>query len=690
MYFSAKVFNHFFELLQLASNSDTGKKGGEQTTGLTVFLAVDMYQKFSGNVVLNLNPNNTEVRQGVTNFFVGLLKITQSDELEYQVNKLGHVNAEKKSNLAKKFSSNFLTTPLKRAAEAANVRSYPSRPTPLLSLGEEVTPTNQWGVNKLEGWKDNIFAFLRERKCKEDTFPLIVFLLRNTDIDNSGSPTDALKRALSNMFTEELTNFLLEHADISDKWHSSDFFSDEPVSIEEINESLILSSEVSKETTDEQETDEQGEYIPHSKNLILYGPPGTGKTYKTAEITLKICGYWKDDLLDDREELMKRYKALQEQGQVEFVTFHQSFSYEEFVEGIKATVVNDQVKYEVKDGVFKEICKKASKQIFSKGDIINGYELVDVNEHLIYVKNSANVISPIPYDLVEEAANNVLEEKCTIEDIHNGRNKEMISQKYDNYILGYKSILKVLVTYYLENLEKNQDTYKNYVLIIDEINRANISKVFGELITLIEEDKRVSDSNVNSLKVKLPYSKEYFGVPANLYIVGTMNTADRSIALMDIALRRRFEYKEIMPDTTILGSITFNGNPIELSQLLDTINKRLTVLLDRDHTIGQALFFNIDDLQGLVNVFKTKLIPLLQEYFYEDWEKISLVLGDTQKIDSTLKIIVSDDNFNLQELFGTNDLILTDNIIYTVNPSFGEDEEKTFNMIKTIYQPQGN
>ncbi|MEH7373268.1 hypothetical protein V7156_28015, partial [Priestia megaterium] len=472
MYFSAKVFNHFFELLQLASNSDTGKKGGEQTTGLTVFLAVDMYQKFSEDVVLNLNPNNTEVRQGVTNFFVGLLKITQSDELEYQVNKLGHINAEKKSNLAKKFSSNFLTTPLKRAAEAANVRSYPSRPTPLLSLGEEVTPTNQWGVNKLEGWKDNIFAFLRERKCKEDTFPLIVFLLRNTDIDNSGSPTDALKRALSNMFTEELTNFLLEHADVSDKWHNSDFFSNEPVSIEEINESLILSSEASKETADEQETDEQGEYIPHSKNLILYGPPGTGKTYKTAEITLKICGYWKDDLLDDREELMKRYKALQERGQVEFVTFHQSFSYEEFVEGIKATVVNDQVKYEVKDGVFKEICKKASKQIFSKGDIINGYELVDVNEHLIYVKNSANVISPIPYDLVEEAANNVLEEKCTIEDIHNGRNKEMISQKYDNYILGYKSILKVLVTYYLENSEKNQGTYKNYVLIIDEINRA--------------------------------------------------------------------------------------------------------------------------------------------------------------------------------------------------------------------------
>ncbi|NHC43465.1 AAA domain-containing protein, partial [Bacillus sp. MM2020_1] len=466
----------------------------------------------------------------------------------------------------------------------------------------------------------------------------------------------SIETALSSMFTDELTRFLVNHANLPSEWGEFELFSNEPVTLEEINREYIL-DETGNEEDNRQEDNGQGEHIPHPKNLILYGPPGTGKTYKTAEITLKICGYWEEHLSEDRRELMKRFQMLQKQGQVEFITFHQSFSYEEFVEGIRAIVVNDQVKYEVKDGVFKEICKKAINPIFSKGDIINGYELVDVNEHLIYVKNSSNVISPIPYDLVEEATKNVLEGKVTLEDIHAGRNKEITSQKYDNYILGYKTILKTLVKHYIDKLNVEHSTDRNFVLIIDEINRANISKVFGELITLIEEDKRIGEGNYNALRVKLPYSKEHFGVPKNLYIIGTMNTSDRSIALMDIALRRRFEYVEIMPDTTILQPVIFNDDQIELDKLLDTINKRITVLLDRDHTIGQALLLNIHDMKDLVNAFRKKLIPLLQEYFYEDWEKISLVLGDNQKVTASLKILILDVNFNLKEIFGDSDFV---------------------------------
>lgn len=686
MYFSATAFNNFFGLLQI--NNDTGKKGREQTTGLTTFLALDMYQKLSGNDVLNLNPANSETRQSITNFFAYLLRITSSEELEYQVNNLGFIEIGLTSTkLAKKFSSNFLTTPLKRAADAAVLRNYPSRPAPLLNLGIQIDPTNKWGVSKIDTWEENIFAFLRERKCGEDTFPLIVFLLRNTDIDSSQLPEITIDTALTSLFTNELTRFLVDHANFPSGWDEFEFFSDEPVTLEEINREYIL-DELGNEEDSGQEENEQEEHIPHPKNLILYGPPGTGKTHKTAEITLKICGYWEERLSEDRKELMNRFQMLQKQGQVEFITFHQSFSYEEFVEGIRAIVVNDQVKYEVKDGVFKEICKKALNSPFSKGGLIEGYELVDVNEHLIYVKNSANVISPIPYDLVEEAAKNVLEDKITLEDIHTGRNKEITSQKYDNYILGYKSILKALVKHYIEKLKSVQSTDKNYVLIIDEINRANISKVFGELITLIEDDKRIGEGNYNSLRVKLPYSKEHFGVPKNLYIIGTMNTTDRSIALMDIALRRRFEYVEIMPDTTILHPVTFNDNQIEINKLLDIINKRITVLLDREHTIGQALFLNIHNMKDLVNAFRKKLIPLLQEYFYEDWEKISLVLGDNQKVNTSLKILIVDDNYNPQELFGNGDYVSLDSVVYTVNPLFGVDEELTFNMIKTIYQKQ--
>lgn len=273
---------------------------------------------------------------------------------------------------------------------------------------------------------------------------------------------------------------------------------------------------------------QQKEYI--SMNTILYGPPGTGKTFKTAQLAVEICGGDGNVPRNvSREVLMASYEQLRQDGRISFVTFHQSYGYEDFVEGLRPELNKDgQVSYHVRPGIFREACKAA------------------------------------------------------------------------------------------------ESSTENHVLIIDEINRANISKVFGELITLLEHDKRAGETN--AITVTLPSSGASFSVPKNLYVIGTMNTADRSIALLDTALRRRFDFEELQPDYTTLPEKQVGG--VDLRVMLQAINDRIEYLYDRDHTIGHAYFMSVNSLADLDMVFRRKVIPLLQEYFYEDLAKVRSVLNE--------------------------------------------------------------
>ncbi|QCI28139.2 McrB family protein [Caminibacter pacificus] len=368
-----------------------------------------------------------------------------------------------------------------------------------------------------------------------------------------------------------------------------------------------------------------------SLNQILYGPPGTGKTYSVIESAVEII---EEVMPSSREEAKEKFKKYQKEGQIEFVTFHQSYSYEEFVEGLKAkTDEEGNVYYEIDDGIFKELSNKAKKNLYTYKNRKRKKSFEEVFKEKIIDKLEAEEKIKIPlkrkniyvYEVTDrsikfEKENGDISHTLSIKTLKDIYNSEDVKSRI---VGGLEPYYQGVLNYLKSDSEVDSDeVLKNYILIIDEINRGNISKIFGELITLIEKDKRLG--NKEEMRVKLPYSKEDFGVPKNLYIIGTMNTADRSIALMDTALRRRFEFVEMMPEYDELPNI----EDIDISEMLKAMNERIEFLYDRDHTIGHAYFINIETFEELKEVFKNKIIPLLQEYFYDDWEKINLVLNN--------------------------------------------------------------
>jgi 5-methylcytosine-specific restriction enzyme B len=325
-------------------------------------------------------------------------------------------------------------------------------------------------------------------------------------------------------------------------------------------------------------------------NYLLYGPPGTGKTY--------------------------RLQQLSQSYDFKFVTFHQSFSYEEFVEGIRPETLGDKISYRVRKGVFFEACLTALR-------------------HADY-------------------------------------------QSFEGCITDTP-----------ENRKARFERAAPVFMVIDEINRANVSKVLGELITLIEPSKRLGAED--ELWLTLPYSQERFGVPANLYILGSMNTADRSIALLDTALRRRFYFSECQPDLTLLEDKVIENT--HLGRLLRTLNERIEFLHDRDHVIGHAYLLSVNNFETLCLAFREQIIPLLQEYFYDDWRKIQLVLGDNERwgkfTDYKLIQVKKQYTSSLEQVLFGEDLDNAENVItYQLNPALveGRFEDLPKDIFRCIYE----
>ena len=420
---------------------------------------------------------------------------------------------------------------------------------------------------------------------------------------------------------------------------SSNFITSHLNEYEELIDLLSLSNSIKQEYS-------QTENNIHSMSLntILYGPPGTGKTYNTVNKALELIGENIEG--KTRQEIKSLYDAKVKDGQIVFTTFHQSMSYEDFIEGIKPLkpLTDDKfVKYDIQPGIFYNICETA-KSNFQNSRSENKGKL-NFDEAFEKFKEDWEKNPALKFPLKTEGyeftiigftTTSIQFRKASGSTSHTlsiGTLKELYYGKEFDFKQGvgiyYPAVLKKIQSYKSE--KSDEVVLKNYVLIIDEINRGNVSQIFGELITLIEEDKRLGKEE--ALEAKLPYSKEKFGVPPNLYILGTMNTADRSVEALDAALRRRFSFKEMPPDPELIaieGKLKDkNGflNEIDLPLLLYTINKRIEKLLDKDHQIGHSFFMPVSSLKELMVVFQNKIIPLLQEYFYGDYGKIGLVLG---------------------------------------------------------------
>ena len=417
-----------------------------------------------------------------------------------------------------------------------------------------------------------------------------------------------------------------------------------------------------------------------AKNTILYGPPGTGKTYNTVMYAVAIIENKKLEEIkkENYTEVIDRYNKYKEDGLIEFTTFHQSYGYEEFIEGIKPVIHSDEedetdIQYEVVPGLFKKFCDIAGKPILRKEKCDIGINesptiwkisLEGSGENSTRTECMKNEHIRIGYDEYGREITNLFKgvagrhilnyfiNDMSIGDIvmscydcntvdaigvvtgeyewHNEYPEYKRLRKVNWIVKGIKeNIIKInngsrlsnptvyklrmdlsdvmeIIEKYSKNTIEVEEKKKNHVFIIDEINRGNISKIFGELITLIEPTKRIGQTE--GQKVRLPYSQKLFGVPNNVYLIGTMNTADRSIATIDTALRRRFNFKEMLPDEEVLDGIYVED--VSIKDIFIKMNKRITVLFDREHTLGHAYFLPLKDaptIETLANILKIVL-----------------------------------------------------------------------------------
>jgi hypothetical protein len=426
-----------------------------------------------------------------------------------------------------------------------------------------------------------------------------------------------------------------------------------------------------------------------ASNIILYGPPGTGKTYSMRRRALELLGD-ANAATSPIEDVQRDWERLRRDGQIVFCTFHQAFAYEEFVEGLRAITDEDGgVHYQIEPGIFKRLALTASAEGLSADD--DGEEpFDDLWEALIEelrveprVVDSASkkkyqlrpaqrdAIAVTAGDLDDDGAFKPSEKSPLVASEHSMRmvwekraqlgpspSTTQIGKIATGHVTAMWMVYRILLELHKGNhrsadpVARAQRAFisgrsfafsagcRHHVLVIDEINRANIARVFGELITLLEPDKRLGASN--ELRVQLPSSKEWFGVPPNLHVVGTMNTADRSIALMDVALRRRFTFEEMMPDVVALdAALTEAGMEEQLRKLVvnvfSKLNERLRYLYDREHQIGHAYFVGVRSLADLRAVFADRILPLLQEYFFGQWDKVALTLGYPLKAEGSPK-----------------------------------------------------
>ena len=491
-----------------------------------------------------------------------------------------------------------------------------------------------------------------------------------------------------------------------------------------------------------------------SKNTILYGPPGTGKTYTVIEKAVNIINPNFSNEERTRKDYEEAYRTYIENKQIQFCTFHQSFSYEDFVEGLRSDIEKEGAPFTPQNGVFKEICELAKSRYqlsnssttdidqrniykisLGQANSIAGEKIYRycIDNKLIALghgseidftgkKNFTEVSESFAEYKEDETSNSVIKmvnnfkNELQIGDIvivskgnlkfraiakvtgeyffdeeseipynhfrkvewlfisNNGEEAEHIFNSNFNdstrfsqlsiYPFGEDQLNIAAVKNFISPNENGEE--ERFVLIIDEINRGNISKIFGELITLIEEDKRFDvevDGTIKGLEVTLPYSKAKFSVPKNVYILGTMNTADRSISLMDTALRRRFDFEEMLPEPNVLSEV----DGIDVQQLLLKINQRIEYLYDRDHQIGHAFFIGKETSDELIEVMQRKVIPLLQEYFYDDWEKIELVLGGAAKSEINVNdYFLSKKTLNANDLFINAAKIQSKKVMYSV------------------------